>query len=107
LEQCEDDVTLELPHVNLLTGIRTQAFTSVMIAVLSGMPEKIMIEFIYSHPDVIARVESNFTQINLYCVRKNALTATARNNGKKQQKEYDRNKNCHIRLNFGPNEPPV
>ena len=33
------------------------------------------------------------------------LTATARNNGRKQQKEYDRNKNCHIKLNSGPNEP--
>ena len=33
------------------------------------------------------------------------LTATARNNGRKQQKEYDRNKNCHIKMNFGPNGP--
>ena len=36
---------------------------------------------------------------------KEELTATSRNNGGKQQKEYDRNKNCHIKLNFGPNEP--
>ena len=50
--------------VNLLTGVRTQALASLMIAVLSGMPENIMIEFIYSHPNVIARIDSNFTQIN-------------------------------------------
>ena len=56
-------------NINLLNGIRTQTLASVMIAVLSGMPENVMIEFIlyiyihiYSHPDVIARVDSNCTR---------------------------------------------
>ena len=45
--------------VNLLTGVRTQALASLMIAVLNGMPESVKIEFIYSHPNVIARIDSN------------------------------------------------